>query len=50
MPKRLDNDQVRQKFIAAGYVPDNDFNYKNNKQKHLLTMATTTPSGVPWLL
>ena len=34
MPKRLDNDQVRQKFIAAGYVPDNDFNYKNNKQKH----------------
>jgi hypothetical protein len=34
MPRRLDNDQVRQKFIAAGYVPDNDFNYKNNKQKH----------------
>ena len=34
MPRRLNNEDVRQKFIAAGYIPDNNFNYQNNKQRH----------------
>ena len=34
MPRRLNNEDVRQKFIAAGYIPDNEFQYRNNKQKH----------------
>ena len=34
MPRRLTNEDVRQKFIAAGYIPDNEFQYRNNKQKH----------------
>ena len=34
MPRRHDTEAVRQKFIAAGYIPDNDFAYRNNKQKH----------------
>ena len=32
--RRLNQEDVRQKFIAAGYIPDNDFAYRNNKQKH----------------
>ena len=34
MPKRLDNDTVRQQFIDAGYEPPADFKYKNNKTKY----------------
>ena len=34
MPRRHDTEGVRQRFIAAGYIPDNDFTYRNNKQKH----------------
>ena len=34
MPRRHSAEAIRQKFIAAGYIPDNDFTYRNNKQKH----------------
>ena len=34
MPRRHSPEAIRQKFIAAGYIPDNDFTYRNNKQKH----------------
>ena len=34
MPKRHDNEEVKQKFISAGFIPDNKFKYKNNKSKY----------------
>ena len=34
MPKRHDNEEVKQKFINAGFIPDNKFKYKNNKTKY----------------
>ena len=34
MPRKLDQNEIRQKFIEAGFIPDNSFNYRNNKQKH----------------
>ena len=34
MPRKLNQDDVRQKFIDAGFVPASNFNYRNSKQKH----------------
>ena len=34
MPRRHDNDEIKQKFINAGFIPDNEFKYKNNKTKY----------------
>ena len=34
MPRRNNTNDIKNKFIAAGFIPDNNFQYKNNKQKH----------------
>ena len=34
MPRRHDNDEIKQKFMNAGFIPDNEFKSKNNKTKY----------------
>ena len=34
MPRRLNTDDVRNLFIQAGFIPDNNFNYRNTKTKY----------------
>ena len=33
MPRRLNAEDVRNIFIQAGFIPDNNFNYRNTKTK-----------------
>ena len=33
MPRRLNGDDVKQLFTQAGFIPDNNFNYRNTKAK-----------------
>ena len=34
MPRRLNEGEVRDLFIKAGFIPDNDFRYTNSKRKY----------------
>ena len=34
MPPRLNHENVRNLFTQAGFIPDNDFNYRNTKSKY----------------
>ena len=34
MPKRFTTEEVRARFTSAGLIPDNNFQYKNNKQRY----------------
>ena len=34
MPRRLNAEDVKNLFIQAGFIPDNDFQYRNNKHKY----------------
>ena len=34
MPRRNNTEAIKNKFIAAGFIPGNDFRYKNNKTKY----------------
>ena len=34
MPPRLNPENVRNLFTQAGFIPDNDFNYRNTKRKY----------------
>ena len=34
MPPRLNHENVRNLFTQAGFIPDNEFNYRNTKSKY----------------